>query len=114
MLNLLDAKDGKYSIYSNILSEIDDNILDSNLSELTGETITLTDSNDIMRCRYNPKYLSYKYFKTIDLWYLIMRMNKLSNVTDMDTTKKKDWIIPTQSDLNKLSLIISSYKSAFN
>lgn len=113
MLNLLDSKDGKYSIYTNILSDMDDNILDINLSELTGKTVTLSAPEDIMRCRYNPKYISYKYFKTIDLWYLIMRMNKVSNVTDFDTTKKKDWIIPTDDDLAKLSLIISSYKKVF-
>lgn len=114
MLNLLDVKDGKYSIYSNTLSDIDENIIDMNINELTGKVITLTDSQDIMRCRYNPKYLSYKYFKTIDLWYLIMRMNKLSNVIEMDTTKKKEWIIPSDGDISKLSLIISSYKAAFN
>ena len=114
MLNMLDAKDGKYSIYSNMLSDMDDNVIDLNINELEGKTVTLSTTDDIMRCRYNPKYLSHKYFKTIDFWYLIMRMNKLSNVTEMDTTKKKDWIIPSDNDLTKLSLIINSYKSIFS
>ena len=58
--------------------------------------------------------MSWKYFETPDLWYLILRMNKLSSPIDMDTSKKKTWIIPSKDDLSKLSLIISAHKAVFD
>lgn len=106
---LTDLPSSIFNVYSNI-HEASDNLIDMILDELKVYEIELNpDERRHYNC--NPKILSQKIYGDINVWYIIMRVNGISNFGEFNTLKNPKVKLPTIKSLEAAKTTIYKFKN---
>lgn len=99
--SILTNIDGIIYPSSNILDKYKEIILENCIE------VTLSDE-DLANYRYNPKALSLKLYKSIDLWFLLLNINGILSVSDFTKRTIKIYDPKKMNILNKILIVEKS------
>ena len=97
-----------YDVYANI--QDDGNLVDMILDVLSVYEIELnSEERRLYNC--NPKMLSSRIYGDVNIWYIIMRVNNISNFGEFNTLKNPKVKLPTKKSLDTAKTTIYKFKN---